>query len=261
MALARYLTLAGSLLLAHGTALAQSFDQTWVEPTPDPASTPSTTTANDSYPVDTEQRPPSSVEVYQPPPRYQRPKKKLGPLATTERWGGGIRLTGLSGIGALPGVNYGGEVAGLVRRDEMFVELALGSWRPEDEYNVQTPEDSVALKLDVWTVRAGWASMDMPLRAWILGEVGEVAGTPGMIHMPGVVPRMVMGETPTERRWAAIGGGLGVAWPLTIQARLVGNFELAIPVAHDKLMLDRGGAYQPDPLSARYSVGLEVGWR
>lgn len=251
MALARYLTIAGSLLAAHA-ARAQSFEPP-VDGTVVPEAVP------DAEPA-IEQRPPSSVEPVAPR-RHVPLARKLGPLATTERWGGGIRLTGLSGIGALPGVNFGGEVAGLVRRDEMFVELGLGSWRPEDPYYVTTADQTVALKLDVWTLRAGWASMDKPLRAWVLGEVGEVAGTPGMIHMPGVVSRMVMGETPTERRWAAVGGGLGVAWPLSTQARLVGNFELAIPVNHDKLMLDRDGAYEPDPLTARYAIGLEVGWR
>ena len=58
-------------------------------------------------------------------------------IATTERWGGGIRLTGLSGIGVLPGVNSGGEVAGQLRRDEYFVELALGRWKPEDRHMVE----------------------------------------------------------------------------------------------------------------------------
>jgi hypothetical protein len=234
MSIARNVTFAGSLLVAHATAHAQ--------------------------PLDTDERPPSSVEP-EVAPRPVSHARKLGPLATTERWGGGIRLTGLSGIGALPGVNFGGEVAGLVRRDEMFVELGLGSWRPEDSYYVLTPEQSVALKLDVWTLRAGWASMQMPLRAWLLGEVGEIAGTPGMTQMPGVVSRMVMGETPTERRWAALGAGVGVAWPLSQQARLVGNFELAVPVSHDRLSLDHGEAYEPDPMAARYAIGLEVGWR
>jgi hypothetical protein len=70
-----------------------------------------------------------------------------------------------------------------------------------------------------------------------------------------------MGETPTERRWAALGAGVGVAWPLSQQARLVGNFELAVPVSHDRLSLDHGEAYEPDPMAARYAIGLEVGWR
>jgi hypothetical protein len=177
--------------------------------------------------------------------------------ATTKRWGGGVRLTGLSGIGSLPGVSFGAEVAGLVRRDEYFVELALGRWRPEDTVIVTQTPKPLELTLDVWTLRTGWASMRMPLRGWVLVDVGEVAGTSGM---PGVISRMVMGDTPSERRWLAIGAGLGVAWPMSDQARLIGSLEFAVPVQRDRLMLDRG-EYEPDPLSARYSVGLEVGWR
>ena len=66
-------------------------------------------------PGDSELSPPSYVEpTPAPTPTVRRQTNKN---ATTERWGGGVRVTGLSGIGALPGVNYGGELAGLVRHD------------------------------------------------------------------------------------------------------------------------------------------------
>ena len=179
-------------------------------------------------------------------------------IGTTERWGGGVRLTALSGIGALPGVNFGGEVAGQLRRDEYFVELALGRWKPEDRHMVEDGTTApIPLAMNVWTVRGGWASMRMPLRGWVLAEVGDVSGAK---QMPGVVSRMVMGDTPAARRWTAVGAGLGVAWPMSDQARLVGNLEFAVPIKRDTLMLDTG-AYEPDPISARYSIGLEVGWR
>jgi len=205
-----------------------------------------------------------AVSASAQPPGEERPVivaptiKKKNTHETTERWGGGVRLTGLSGIGALPGVNYGGEVAANVRRDEMFAELALARWRPEETYRVATVNERVDLKMDVWTLRAGWTSMNSPLRAWLQFEVGEIAGVQGP---QGVVSRMVMGDVPTSRQWKAAGGGVGVAWPMSDQARLVGNLEIAIPIAREALMLDRGGAYESDPLVARYSVGLEVGWR
>lgn len=179
-------------------------------------------------------------------------------LGTTERWGGGIRLTGLSGIGALPGVNFGTEVAGLVRRDEVFLELALGRWKPKDTYVVSEMPEHVELGLDLWTLRGGWASMKMPLRGWLLAEVGELASAR---RMAGVVTRMMTGDTPQDRQWRALGGGFGVAWPMTNQARLVGTVEIAVPINRERLTLDRGDAYEPDPLAARYSIGLEVGWR
>ena len=181
------------------------------------------------------------------------------PLATTERWGGGLRLTGESGIGALPGRNFGAEVAVNVRHDELFTELAVSHWQPENEYHVMSAGTPVELGLDLWAVRAGWSSMRMPLRAWLLGEVGEVAGTS---EMPGVLPRMVMGEAPAGRRWTAVGAGVGVAWPMSDQIRLLGTMELAVPLVEEHLVLDRGvGDYKSDPLAARYAIGLEVGWR
>ena len=180
-------------------------------------------------------------------------------LAATNQWGGGIRLTGLSGIGALPGVNFGAEVAINVRREEVFAELGLARWQPEEDYAVvENPQQRVDLKLDLWTLRAGWASMQMPLRAWLLLEVGEIAGARGM---QGVVSRMVMGDTPSSRQWKAAGGGFGVAWPMSDQARLVGSLEIAIPMDREAVMLDRRGAYEPDPFVARTTVGIEVGWR
>src|SRR5262245_43589212 len=75
---------------------------------------------------DGELRPPRAVTSTPATPAPVQ--RRRNPLATTQRWGGGVRLTGLSGIGALPGVNYGGEAAVMVRRDEMFLELALGTW-------------------------------------------------------------------------------------------------------------------------------------
>lgn len=177
-------------------------------------------------------------------------------VTVAPEWGGGVRVTGLSGIGALPGVNYGGELAVALRHDGYFAELAFGWWKPEKTYMVTSNNQSVELGLDVWTLRAGWASRDKPLRGWLLGEVGEVASVK---DMPGVVTRMVAGDVPQDRRWRALGAGFGVAWPISDNTRLFGMIELAVPVEREAMMLDQG-PYTPDPLVARSSAGLEVGW-
>ena len=202
-------------------------------------------------------RPPSSVEA-DPPPRGPIAAAQRQPFATTRTWGGGLRLTGLSGIGALPGVNFGGELAGHVRREELFAELALGRWRPEKTVVVTTMPERVELGLDVWTLRGGWASKTLPLRAWGLVEVGEYASARGM---QGVVTRMMTGETPAERQWHAIGAGLGIAWPMSEYTRLVGVLEVAVPVDREHVMIADSDAYQPDPMAVRSSVGVEIGWR
>jgi hypothetical protein len=200
-----------------------------------------------------ELRPPSTVVP--PAPRVD----KSAPFATTRLWGGGIRLTGLSGIGALPGVNYGAEVAGLVRYGEFFGELGLGWWKPEKTYIVTAGSQHTELGLDVWTLRGGWASMHTPLRAWVLVEAGDLASS--VKGMPGVIPRMVMGDMAQGQRWTAAGAGFGVAWPMSDNARLFGMIEFAVPFAREQLMLDQVGTYEPDAMVARSSLGLEVGWR
>ena len=212
-------------------------------------------TANAQPGDDPELQPPSSV--------IAAPELPLNPNGTPRRmvrtarpWGGGIRLTGLSGIGALPGVNYGGELAGQLSHDEYFAELALGWWKPQKTYTISSMTKPVELGLDVWTLRGGWASVQMPLRGWVLAEVGELATAQ---QMPGVVTRMVMGDVPHERRWQALGAGFGVAWPMGDNARLFGMLEFAVPVHRDTVMLD-SGPYQPDALVARSSVGFELGW-
>jgi hypothetical protein len=217
------------------------------------------TASADTSTPDFDLQPPGEVAPAPPAPTQSTQlAKRKNSNATTEQWGGGVRLTGTSGIGALPGVNYGGEVAGFVRRYELFGEFALSRWRPEKTYVVTEQPERVELGLDVWSLRAGWASMNMPMRIWGLAEVGEVASARGM---PGVVTRMMTGDTPQERQWRALGAGLGVGWPMSDNARLMGTMEIAVPVNRERLMLDRGEAYLPDPLAARASVGLEVGWR
>ena len=208
-------------------------------------------------PGDGELNPPSFVEPTPAATPTVAARHQTNKNATTERWGGGVRLTGLSGIGALPGVNYGGELAGLVRHDELFAELALGRWKPKKTYVLAETPEHVELGLDVWTLRGGWASMTSPLRGWALVEVGEMANARAM---PGVVTRMMTGDTPMDRRWKAVGAGFGVAWPMSNNARLVGMIEIAVPVSRQNVALETG-AYQPDPLAARSSAGLEIGWR
>lgn len=173
------------------------------------------------------------------------------------QWGGGVRLTALSGVGALPGLNVGAEVAVFVRRDERFLELGLGRWVPQETYVVAERPERVELGLDVWTLRGGWASTTMPLRAWLLVESGELAG---QREVTGMIARMV-GAVESERRWLAAGGGVGVAWPISDRARLVGTVELAIPIERTPMMMMTGSEFEPDPAAARANLGIEVGWR
>src|SRR5438445_3624118 len=185
-----------------------------------------TSAANAQAPGET----PVDEEAAAPPPTVTVHKPVHDPLATTRRFGFSVRATGLSGIGALPGVNYGGELAAQIRREELFGELAVGRWKPEKTYMVSESNDHIELGLNVWTVRVGWASMKMPLRGWLLSEAGELASAR---QMAGVVPRMMTGSTPVDHRYKAVGAGFGVAWPMTDSARLFGMVEFTVPVSRN----------------------------
>jgi hypothetical protein len=122
---------------------------------------------------------------------------------------------------------------------------------------VSEAPERVELGLDVWTLRGGWASQTMPLRAWLLVESGELAGQQKATDM---IARMV-GAVDSQRRWLAAGGGFGVAWPMADYARLVGTVELAIPIEREPMRMMTGAEFEPDPAAARANLGLEVGWR
>jgi hypothetical protein len=175
-----------------------------------------------------------------------------GAQATVGTWGGGVHLLGLSGVGALPAVNLGGELGGYVRRGDRFAQLAIGRWVPQPAYLQSGAPARVDVGLEVITLRAGWGPRDLPLRAWLTGELGQLRGTGVAVGAPRTA----------DRRWTALGAGFGVAWPMAPQARLVGTVELAIPLERTRFMLESGSElYQPSAATARCAFGLEVGWR
>jgi len=169
-----------------------------------------------------------------------------------KKWGGGMRLLGLSGVGALPRINIGVELAAYARRDTAFAELAAGIWVPQEARLDPGGPARVDVSLKVVTLRAGWATERLPIRAWLMGEAGELAGA----GIDVIDPRTA------SSAWFALGGGFGVAWPMAPHARLVGTFELAIPLKRTTFMLENGAdLYRPAAAAARCALGLEFGWR
>ena len=163
-------------------------------------------------------------------------------------WGGGARVLAVSGVGALPRVNLGGELAIYVRRQAAFVELAAARWMPQAApLEVTNPP----VTLDIATMRAGWRPEHVPLRAWLAGELGAVRGA-GMASADRGAP---------TGRWAALGAGFGVAWSMAVHARLVGTIEIAVPIERGRYWVEHGAElYRPSAAAARCAFGLEVGW-
>jgi hypothetical protein len=165
------------------------------------------------------------------------------------RWGGGLSVLGLSGVGALPQVNLGLEVSGYLRRDQHFASLGVSRWVPQDAVNDGA---GVEIKLDTFVARAGWGPSRLPLRAWGLGEVGEMTGM-------GLNLSMIQRGS---ARWVALGGGFGVAWQMNAYARVLGTFEVAVPLSRAQFMVAQGNTiYEPSLAAARAAFGFEVGWR
>lgn len=168
------------------------------------------------------------------------------------RWGGGMRALGLSGVGAQPGVSIGGEIAAYVRRNKATFEAAYATWSATPAVLRNGAPGHVNVGLDVLIARAGWGPEELPLRAWVSGELGSLHGQGVSLQDP----RMGSG------RWVALGSGFAVGWPVTTYARVIGMFEVAFPIASTRFQLASGSdAYRPALLTARCALGFEVGWR
>jgi hypothetical protein len=206
--------------------------------------------------------PVAMVTVASPPDPLaaEQPERRVNALAQQStarsrpdagKWGGGLRALAVSGIGMVPRVGVGGEAAGFVRRHERFAELALVRWGAQPMYAAQGAPGRVDVGLQTLALRGGWASQDMPLRAWLGLELGSM-------HGAGVA----LGDSQAgASRWTAIAAGFGVGWPMSRWSRLVGTFEVAGTVQRSRFALaDNTELYQPAAASARCSLGLELGW-
>jgi hypothetical protein len=158
-------------------------------------------------------------------------------------WSLGVRLSGVSGIGIVPEVGLGAEVAISARHNEWLAEIAATKWLASgaDHSNMH-----VDVGLGVTSARVGWRPASA-LRAWVGGEVGSMDGTGN--------------DVSTSQRWFAAGAGFGVAWPITPWLRAVGATELLIAIERVKFEQPDGVIlYAPSPMSARATLGIEVGW-
>jgi hypothetical protein len=180
------------------------------------------------------------IATHEPPPLVSR------------LWGGGMRALGVSGVGATPGIGLGGEVAAYLRRRSLFVELAGARWMPTPRVLYMGAPGRVDVGLFVAVVRFGWGPERLPLRAWISTELGSIHGQ-----------GLGFDDAPAgTARWAGLGGGFGVAWPMTQHTRLIGIVEVVAPLQRARFVLEHGTeVYRPDMATARCGFGLEIGWR
>ncbi len=164
-------------------------------------------------------------------------------------WTIGARVSGLSGIGLIPQVGLGAELAVTVRAGRHLAELGQARWaRSTAQFVVDGPRN-VDVNLDATVARYGWREPDVPLRAWIAVEVGNMKGG-------GLAVTQI-----DDARWIAAGAGFGVAWQMAPWARLFGSTEAMAAIERARFTNGDMVVFAPSPLSVRTTCGLEVGWQ
>jgi hypothetical protein len=167
-------------------------------------------------------------------------------------WGGGMRATGVSGIGVLPGVGVAGELALYVRRRSYFGELAGTRWVPNARYLADGAPAAVDVSLLSVALRGGWSPPDKYIRAWATAEGGPMTGEGIALDDPRI----------GRGRWVGAGAGFGVIWPMFDRLRLVGSVEFLVTFEQVHFVLADGEEiFRPSVGVARCALGLEFGWR
>lgn len=187
--------------------------------------------------------PDDNVRVDEPP----EPDKPAPPRA----WTLGARISGVSGIGIIPKVGLGGEVALTLRRHRMLGEIAATRWLTSAAQFHNGAPAKVDVNLDTAAVRWGWRPFEVPLRAWLSVETGSMSGT-----------SLKTSEQLEHGRWLAAGAGFGIAWQIKPWFRLLGTMEGMVALERVAFTMGDGIiVYAPAPTSVRTTCGFEVGWQ
>lgn len=167
-------------------------------------------------------------------------------------WTIGARISGVSGIGIIPQVGIGGELAVTLRVHDTLAEVAATRWATSVAQFHDGAPAKVAVELDAASARYGWRPIHMPLRAWLAVETGSMRGT-GI-----VLPNQQL----ESGRWLAAGAGFGIAWQMRPWIRLIGATETMVAIERVRFSMGDGiVVYAPSPMSFRTICGLEVGWQ
>jgi hypothetical protein len=182
---------------------------------------------------------PPAVVVTVEPPR---------PPAIEHAFAIGARLSAVSGVGVQPGLAIGGELAIPLRWEALFVEPAIAAWSPSTTSGTMS---GVETSLREASLRIGWRSPAWPVRAWLVGDLGE-------LHGEGV---QVAGAQAGSAAWAGLGAGGAVTWAVDHHVAIVGAAEAIGALLRPRFTLVDGDVlYQPAAVAARLTLGVEVSW-
>jgi hypothetical protein len=167
------------------------------------------------------------------------PKRELG---------FGLRLSALTGGGAQPGIALGGELAVPLVWRQLFIEPAGELWATSTSSGAMP---GLEASLTAAALRGGWRSSALPLRAWLVAEVGRLSGEGINV----VAPRAAAAA------WAGVGAGGAFTWTIERGLAFVASAEAIAAIARPRFGLDDGDlVYQPAAVALRLAVGFEVAW-
>jgi hypothetical protein len=183
-----------------------------------------------------------------PPPDHDAPAPAPSSGYVPKRWSISARMSGVSGIGVIPQVGLGGELAVSVRAGEHLAELGASRWVTSAAQFHAGRQTRIDVNLDATIARYGWRPPELPMRAWATVERGTM-------HTGGAV---AVGSD----RWLAVGTGFGIAWQMKPWIRLFGSVETMFALERARYTTEQGMAiWAPAPMSVRTTCGLEVGWQ
>jgi hypothetical protein len=163
-------------------------------------------------------------------------------------WHVGARLSAASGLGAQPGLGIGGELAVPITWRDWFVEPAGALWKRS---SADASGGAVDVALRTATLRIGARLPELPIRAWVAADLGELRGE----------GEQFMGDRSGAGGWFGLGVGASFAWYLGDRYAVVAGGEALAAVVRPTFELATGDVvYQPSAVAGRLTIGVEASW-
>jgi len=191
-----------------------------------------------AFGIDTE---PALTAVVEPRPHVAR--------AAAPRWSVALRTQVGTDAGVVPRIGLSGEVAIVLTRGELAIELEARRWREGLAELTPGSEIGAAIRLDALAGRLCWQRPEVGPRACLLFEGGTMRGQ-------GIgFAEQRSGNAP----WSAAGFGLTMRTLIARRTSLVATFEMLRAIDRPRFGLDRGtGLHEPDRLCGRVAAGVEL---
>jgi hypothetical protein len=166
-------------------------------------------------------------------------------------WNGGVRVAGLFGTGASPGIGIAGDVGGWFAWRSYAVAVSASQWS-KGTVTLDGTMSGVDIDVRAFSLRTGWRPRTLPLRSWLIARWGQIRGE---------AVGLDDGRGGTAR-WTAAGIGAGWAFALTSRVAVVPAAEAEMVLDRATFSLDSGTElYRTPPMALHGSVAIEVGWR